>query len=85
MSCNKQCLEACKNLDVSCPNSSCRNWIEFEEEYNCVLYTVDKAQEEERELTLRDVAKRLGCSFVRVKQIEDEALVKLNTIKDAIY
>ena len=85
MSCQQSCLNACKNFNVSCPNNDCRNWIEFEEEYNCVLHAVEKAQLENRELTLRDVAKRLGCSFVRVKQIEDEALNKLSYIKESIY
>jgi DNA-directed RNA polymerase sigma subunit (sigma70/sigma32) len=29
-------------------------------------------------MTLRDVAKRLNCSFVRVKQLEENALEKMN-------
>ena len=82
MSCNKACLQACKTLDVSCPNEDCRNWMKYEEEYNCVLYAVDKAEQENKELTLRDVARRLGCSFVRVKQIEDEAIKKLDAFKE---
>lgn len=85
MSSNTQCLNTCKNLNVSCPNSDCRNWINYEEEYNCALETVALAEQDGRQLTLRDVAKRLGCSFVRVKQIEDEALKKLNIIKESIY
>jgi len=80
-----QCLNACKNLNVSCPNSGCRNWVNYESEYNCVLETVALAEQDGRQLTLRDVAKRLGCSFVRVKQIEDEALNKLNSVKESIY
>lgn len=78
----KTCLQACKTLDVSCPNQDCRNWISYEEEYNCVLQAVEKAKEDDRELTLREVAKRLGCSFVRVKQIEDEALEKLKVFNE---
>jgi len=85
MSCKSQCLEACKTLNVSCPNSECRNWIDHEEEYNCVLQTVAQSEEQGVQLTLRDVAKRLGCSFVRVKQIEDEALKKLNVLQEYIY
>ena len=82
MSCNKACLQACKALQTSCPNEDCRNWMDYEEEYNCVLYAVDNAEQENKELTLRDVAKRLGCSFVRVKQIEDEAIKKLDAFKE---
>lgn len=85
MSCNKQCLNTCLKLEVSCPNQDCRNWMNYEEEYNCVLYAVDNAERNNKELTLREVAKRLGCSFVRVKQIEDEALIKLNALKEGIY
>lgn len=85
MSSNSKCLNACKNLNVSCPNTDCRNWINYEEEYNCVLETISLAEQDGRQLTLRDAAKRLGCSFVRVKQIEDEALNKLNAIKEFIY
>lgn len=75
MSCSyKTCTEACKKLDVSCPNQECRNWIDYEEDHNCALISVDKNDK----MTLRDVAKRLKCSFVRVKQIEEEALNKMN-------
>lgn len=81
--CNS-CLQACKNLKVSCPNEDCRNWINYEKEYNCLLYTIEMAESNNRELTLRDVAERLGCSFVRVKQIEDEAIKKLNLFKEAL-
>ena len=70
----KSCAEACKKLGTSCPNSDCRNWVDYEEDLNCVLITVDKNDK----MTLRDVAKRLKCSFVRVKQIEEAALKKLN-------
>lgn len=69
------CTQVCKDLDESCPNEECRNWIDYEEDLNCVHIAVEK----HGNMTLREVAKRVGCSFVRVKQIEEEALVKLNT------
>jgi len=81
----KACLQACKNLNVSCPNSDCRNWINYDNEFNCVLYTVETAQDKNQQLTLRDVAERIGCSFVRVKQIEDEALKKLKKQKNIVF
>lgn len=75
MSCKyKTCVEACKTLEVSCPNQDCRNWVDYEEDNNCALISIDKNDK----MTLRDVAKRLKCSFVRVKQIEEEALEKMN-------
>tara|TARA_A100001515_G_scaffold9046_2_gene7560 strand:- start:99 stop:350 length:252 start_codon:yes stop_codon:yes gene_type:complete len=70
---NLDCLNLCKEKDVSCPNTDCRLWINYEKEYNCAnesIYQNDK-------LTLREVADRLGISFVRVKQIEDKAINKI--------
>jgi len=70
---NLDCLRLCKEKDVSCPNTDCRSWINYEKEFNCVnesIYQNDK-------LTLREVADRLGISFVRVKQIEDKAINKI--------
>jgi hypothetical protein len=69
----KTCVEACKTLEESCPNTDCRNWIDYEEDLNCVQICVEK----NGPLTLREVSKRLKCSFVRVKQIEDQVLEKL--------
>jgi DNA-directed RNA polymerase sigma subunit (sigma70/sigma32) len=68
-------------LETSCPNQDCRNWINYEQELNCVLYSVELSQLNNKEITLRDAAERLGCSFVRVKQIEEDALLKLNKSK----
>ena len=70
----KSCTEACTKLNVSCPNKECRSWINYEEDLNCALITIDKNDK----MTLRDVAKRLSCSFVRVKQLEESALNKMN-------
>jgi DNA-directed RNA polymerase sigma subunit (sigma70/sigma32) len=49
-------------------------WIDYKKEFNCCLETVEK----NGALTLREIADRLGVSFVRVKQIQDKALEKLN-------
>ena len=71
------CVQKCQELDVSCPNNDCRNWIDYEEDFNCVHIAVKK----NGSMTLREISKRLDCSFVRVKQIEEEVLKK---IKDRI-
>lgn len=70
----KSCVEACQKLGVSCPNKDCRQWINYEEDQNCSFIAIDKNDK----MTLRDVAKRLNYSFVRVKQIEETALQKMN-------
>ncbi len=73
----KSCLEACIDLDVSCPNTECRNWINYEKDLNCVYHAIDKAKDNNIKFSLRDVAERLNCSFVRVKQLEESGLKKL--------
>lgn len=70
----KKCLVACKNLNVGCPVQSCRYWIDYPLEMNCSLETVDI----NGQMTFRQVAARLGISFVRVKQIQDKALKKIS-------
>tara|TARA_R100000152_G_C6560961_1_gene31816 strand:- start:123 stop:368 length:246 start_codon:yes stop_codon:yes gene_type:complete len=78
-----KCLEECKKHSVSCPNQECRHWIDYEGEYNCVLETVGN----NGCMSLREVADRLGISFVRVQQIEKAALKKMrtNAKKHSIY
>jgi len=78
----KRCLQMCKDMDVACPIVECRNWIDYESEFNCVLESVKN----NNNMTLRQCAKRLGISFVRVKQIEDVALKKISHLlkKEAI-
>ena len=73
-----KCLDVCKTFEVSCPNEDCRYWLNHEPELNCVLKTI----EDNGELTLRECAERLGISYVRVKQIEDVALKKIEYLKD---
>jgi DNA-directed RNA polymerase sigma subunit (sigma70/sigma32) len=59
--------------DCPCKEKGCRHWIDYEEDNNCSLITVDK----HGRITLREVAARLGVSYVRIKQIEDKAILKL--------
>ena len=71
----KECCECCLKHEVSCPVEDCNNWIDYGDDLNCVLITLNK----HGRLTLRETADRLGISFVRVKQIEDKALKKLHS------
>jgi len=70
----KTCVELCCKHEVSCPNEDCRQWINFEEDLNCTTIAIQK----HGDMTLREAADRLGISYVRVKQIEDEALKKIS-------
>ena len=66
----KECITLCRDYDVSCPNKDCRMWIDYEDDLNCTFEAVRK----NGDMTLREVAKRLDLSFVRVKQIQDSLL-----------
>jgi|SaaInlStandDraft_2_1057019.scaffolds.fasta_scaffold139947_1 hypothetical protein len=77
----KECAESCKQTNTPCQNSECRKWIDYEDDLNCCLITID--DNNEKGLTLHETAKRVGLSFVRVRQIEKIALKKLSkTIRD---
>lgn len=81
-----QCKTTCLRTGISCEQRECRNYIEYPEDLNCTLIAVDK----HGEMTLDEVSKRLGLTLVRIKQIEDKALLKLNkrnreTIKDILH
>lgn len=69
----KECSKKCIAKKKVCKKSECRHFIDFPEEFNCVLVTVFQ----NGNLTLRQTAERLGISFARVKQIEKKALLKL--------
>ena len=69
----RKCAELCQELNVSCPNAECRMYLDHEDDLNCALIAVDK----KGAMTLRDIAPRLGVSFVRIKQIEDKVLQKM--------
>tara|TARA_Y100000310_G_scaffold299899_1_gene335119 strand:- start:117 stop:353 length:237 start_codon:yes stop_codon:yes gene_type:complete len=68
-----ECAKALMEYNVDCPCKECRLWIDFKEDSNCTLIAVKK----QKTMTLREVADRLGISFVRVKQIQDSAHKKM--------
>ena len=75
----KECSKICVKANIVCPNSDCRLYIDYEEDLNCTLIAVHK----HGPMTLREIAPRMGVSFPRVKQIEDQAKKKLsNKLKD---
>ena len=75
----RECCKKCLEYDISCPisNSICRPWIDYEDDSNCTLIAVEN--NENTSMTLREVSKRLGVSFVRVKQIQTVAVKKMTT------
>ena len=53
-----------------------RSWIDSPEDNNCIYEAIRK----NGAMTLEEVGKRLGISFVRVKQLEAQAMKKLSRI-----
>jgi molybdate-binding protein len=68
-----KCLNDCRKSKQTCSQNDCRHWIDYSEDFNCSIHTADI----NGPMTLDEVSKRLGLSLVRVKQIEEAALVKL--------
>ncbi len=70
-----ECSKRCKELNVGCPNTDCRMWIDFPKEKNCCLISID---DKEKGLTLHEVAERLKINYLKVRQIEMKAIKRLN-------
>ena len=81
----RECAKRCEELYTSCPCKDCRLWIDYSEDLNCTLHAVKNNHT--GELTLREVADRIGVSFVRIKQIQDQAVKKVEKLlnKDKAY
>ena len=69
-----KCHEICQETDTNCDKKECRYWINYEQDHNCTIVAVNK----HGSLTLREIGKRMSLSFVRIKQIQDQALKKLS-------
>jgi len=68
-----KCLQECITKNTPCKQKECSSWMNYKDEFNCIHEAIDR----NGSMTLREVAVRLGISFVRVKQIEDKAIKKL--------
>jgi|TARA_A100001015_G_scaffold319119_1_gene441059 DNA-directed RNA polymerase sigma subunit (sigma70/sigma32) len=73
-----QCARKCLKEDKTCKESGCRKWIDFEEDNNCCLISIRNKGGDG--LTLMETGERIGLSFVRVRQIEQQALKKLSKL-----
>tara|TARA_Y100001938_G_C7884518_1_gene326673 strand:+ start:296 stop:538 length:243 start_codon:yes stop_codon:yes gene_type:complete len=70
-----KCYDVCTLTGKSCNNKECRLWIDYEKDFNCTEISVQKNDK----LVFREIGERLKLTPSRVKQIENEALGKLNT------
>tara|TARA_R110000824_G_scaffold67377_8_gene174591 strand:+ start:34349 stop:34588 length:240 start_codon:yes stop_codon:yes gene_type:complete len=69
----RKCLQECLEKNEKCTQQDCRVWMDYEGDLNCALLSVKK----HGSMTLDETAKRLNLSIVRIKQIQDKALQKL--------
>lgn len=81
-----KCLTDCRKTEKACSQQECRHWIDYKEDLNCSVHSADI----HGPMTLDEVAKRMNLSLVRIKQIEEAALVKLKKrnselIKDLLH
>ncbi len=70
-----ECARSCQKHQLSCPLSECKMWINYEKDNNCTLVAI--YNNDQKPMTLRQIAERLQISFARVKQIETKAFAKL--------
>ena len=68
------CVKTCEETGVACQNTTCRYWMDYPDDLNCCIVCVHNCGS----LTLKEVANRLGLSHVRIKQIQDKAMLKIN-------
>jgi len=67
------CARECLKNNECCASDDCRHYLDYEEDLNCCNIAVFK----NGSMTLRQIAKRMGLSFGRIKQIETKALFKI--------
>ena len=69
----KKCMKKCVINNKNCLEKNCRAWIDYKKDFNCSSIAVNKYGN----MTLAQIAERLDLSIVRIKQIQDKALQKL--------
>jgi len=84
MSCLPECAKKCKLSEIGCPNTDCRQWIDYEQENNCCLISIEEKGKDgsDKGLTLHECAERLQINYLKVRQIEINALRKLSNKKE---
>ena len=68
-----RCKDDAITTQDPCSQTECRKWIDYDKDLNCCLISIEK----HGNLTLVQVAERLGVSHVRIKQIQDKVLERI--------
>ena len=70
-------LPSCASCKIksqdTCTEEGCRYWIDYGEDFNCSLVSIYT----NGPMSLMEVAKRMNLSFVRISQIEKQAIAKM--------
>ena len=74
-----KCFNLHDECDVACDKKECRQWIDYDDDLNCTILAIKNNGGDP--MTLRQISDRIGVSFVRIKQIEDELKNKLAKTK----
>jgi hypothetical protein len=72
----RKCSIKCLDLQTECPNEDCRYWVNHQDNLNCTFIAIEK----NGDMDLRTVGDIMGVSFVRIKQIQDKAISKVNKV-----
>jgi hypothetical protein len=72
----RKCSLRCVELKTECPNEDCRYWVSHQDSLNCTFVAI----ENNGDMDLRTVGDIMGVSFVRIKQIQDKAVIKINKV-----
>lgn len=70
-----KCARHCQRHNIACPVKDCDMWIDYKRDHNCTYIAI--YNNDQKPMTLRQIAERLHISFARVKQIETKAFSKL--------
>tara|TARA_R110000824_G_scaffold58132_4_gene157479 strand:+ start:3947 stop:4210 length:264 start_codon:yes stop_codon:yes gene_type:complete len=70
----RKCAKECVQKNQKCSEKECRLWMDHHKDLNCSLVAIKR----NGAMTLHEVADRLNMSYVRVKQIQDEAIAKID-------
>ena len=70
---NIKCHSVCAIQNKPCEETSCRLWIDHEEDLNCTEIAVQKNDK----MILREIGDRLKLTPSRIKQIQNEAIKKI--------
>ena len=70
----RDCASKCVKSNNKCKNKECRLWMDHKEDLNCSLVAIQRYGA----MTLHEVGEKLNLSYVRIKQIQDTAIEKID-------